>query len=122
MLYRQDLRIEYTRGKGAGGQHKNKTSSCVKITHLPTGIQVMEDGRDQHKNKKVALKKLEARLESEKMRALAKKKKADRDHKIHNSVIIRTYDYTRNVVVDHRTEKTAPLKRVMKKGRIDLLC
>lgn len=108
-----EIKIERMRGQGPGGQHKNKTESCVRVTHLPTGIQVTIDGRNQHANLRKAKKLLAQRIAEAKAAAAAAERKARRDDRIKNGKVIRTYDYRRKIVKDHRTGKVASLKEVM---------
>jgi len=121
LLKKDDIRIEFTKGTGSGGQHKNKTCSAVRVTHIPTGISAYQDGRDQHKNKKRALDLLEQRVQQSFDDEKAKLKKAHRDKKIHERNIIRTYNYDRGIVKDHRSKKTATIKNILDKGKLDLL-
>jgi len=118
---KSDLYVETMRGKGPGGQHKNKTDSAVRITHKPTGIVVYVDGRKQSQNKSKAMRELKKRLKQKEKDEHAAAKKALRDKKIKETQAVRTYDYTRGIVTDRRTKKQASLKHVMDKGRVDLL-
>jgi peptide chain release factor 1 len=58
----KDLKWAFARGSGKGGQHKNKTDTCVRLTHLPTKMSVRIDGRSQPANKVIALQVLQARV------------------------------------------------------------
>jgi peptide chain release factor 2 len=118
-----DIRIDTYRASGAGGQHVNKTSSAVRITHIPSGIVVQcQTERSQLKNKESALKVLRARLyqrareeEEKKHEEYAKSKK-----KIEWGSQIRSYVFhPYNLVKDHRTSfETSDTTSVMD-GHID---
>ena len=103
----KDLRIDTYRASGAGGQHVNKTSSAVRITHLPTNIVVQcQNERSQHKNKAIAMKMLMARLyEREMARKEAEKQKIHGDKKeIAWGSQIRSYTLQPyQLAKDHRT-------------------
>ena len=122
-LIDEDLKVETYRSGGAGGQHVNKTSSAVRISHLPTGIVVQcQNERSQFKNKATALKVLSARVyqhfkqeEQKKLDVVESEKKA-----IDFGSQIRSYVFhPYNLVKDHRTDhETANVQAVMD-GDID---
>lgn len=101
-----DLKIDTFRSSGAGGQHINKTSSAIRITHLPTGMVVeCQDERSQYKNKDKALKVLKSRLlriEQEKQHEDIAQVRRSQVGTGDRSERIRTYNYPQGRVTDHR--------------------
>ena len=101
-----DLKIDTYRSSGAGGQHINKTSSAIRVTHLPTGLVVeCQDERSQYKNKDRALKILRSRLFNMKQKEQDDKVAAERRSQVgtgDRSERIRTYNYPQGRVTDHR--------------------
>ena len=116
-----DITFRYTRGLGPGGQRKNKVETCVIATHGPTDLTVRVDGRSRHQNKQEAIRLLIQRIRENSARKRAKKRKARRDFAIKNEERVRTYDYSRNLVTDHRTGKTAPIKEILDKAKLEKL-
>ena len=118
-----DLKIDTFRSSGAGGQHINKTSSAIRVTHIPTGTVVeCQDERSQFKNKDKALKILRSRLldvaQREHDEAIASDRKAqvgtgDRSERI------RTYNYPQGRVTDHRIGLTLYKLAQILNGDID---
>jgi peptide chain release factor 2 len=120
----KDLKVEAFRASGPGGQHVNKTSSAVRITHLPTNIVAQcQNEKSQHRNKELALKILKARLYA------LEKDKQDRERQLkHQSQKeiawgnqIRSYTFNPyQLVKDHRTNlEVGDVERVMN-GDIDI--
>ncbi|EHJ25858.1 peptide chain release factor 1, partial [Lacticaseibacillus rhamnosus ATCC 21052] len=119
----KDIRTDVYRSSGAGGQHVNKTSSAVRMTHIPTGIVVsMQDERSQQENRARAMQILRSRVydyyETENQEKYDQNRKnaigtGDRSERI------RTYNYPQNRVTDHRIGLTLnKLDRIMN-GELD---
>ena len=119
-----DLKIDVMRSSGHGGQSVNTTDSAVRVTHIPTGLVVVnQDGKSQHKNKDAAIKVLKARLfELQENERLAKQK-AERAEQVgtgDRSGRIRTYNYPQNRISDHRINLTLyRLDAIMAGGLFD---
>lgn len=101
-----DLKIDYFRASGAGGQHINKTESAVRITYLPTNVVVeCQDERSQHKNKDKAMKILRSRIYEAMQEEHDAKIASERKMQVgtgDRSERIRTYNYPQGRITDHR--------------------
>ena len=120
-----DLRIDTYRASGAGGQHVNKTSSAIRITHLPTGMVVTcQDERSQHRNRDRALAVLRARLLEQQTLSQEQQQASERRDLVgtgDRSERIRTYNVHQNRVTDHRIGLTVYKLDQVLGGDLDLL-
>ena len=122
----KDLRIDTFRSSGAGGQHINKTSSAIRITHLPTGMVVeCQNERSQFQNKDKALEILRSRLLAQKKKEQQDTINAGRQAQVgtgDRSEKIRTYNFPQDRCTDHRIGLTVHnLSKIMDGGLDEVL-
>jgi len=120
-----DLRIDTFRASGAGGQHVNKTSSAIRITHIPTGMVVTcQDERSQLKNKMKALSVLRARLYDQERSKQLQEVTENRRSQVgrgNRSEKIRTYNLPQSRATDHRIGLTLHNLKSILEGNLDEL-
>ena len=120
----KDLRFDVFRASGPGGQSVNTTDSAVRITHLPTGLVVIQqDEKSQHKNKAKALKVLRSRLYEMERQTRHDARAAERKSQVGSgdrSERIRTYNFPQGRVTDHRVNLTLyKIEKVMSGEALD---
>lgn len=118
-----ELKFETYRASGPGGQHKNKTDSAVRVTHLPTGLQACSEIKSQHRNKVLALAALRARIIEMRRGKADDRRNGKRKSQVGTGMRsdkIRTLAYQRGRVECHKTGKRMKI-RDYEKGMIDLI-
>ncbi len=122
-INQNDLRIDTYRASGAGGQHVNKTSSAIRITHIPTGIVVScQNERSQLQNKETAMKMLRSKLYEKQVEERDSERINTRRLQVGSgarSEKIRTYNYPQSRVTDHRINFTIYSLESFLNGAID---
>jgi len=120
-----DLKIDYFRSSGPGGQSVNTTDSAVRITHEPSGLTVScQDEKSQHKNRARAMRILRARLQEKKEEEKQAKRAEARKSQIGSgdrSEKIRTYNFPQNRVSDHRINLTEHQLEDILDGELDII-
>ena len=118
-----ELRIDYFRASGPGGQSVNTTDSAVRITHLPSGVVVScQDEKSQHKNKAKAMKVLRSRILQAKQEEAKKELDASRRSQVGSgdrSERIRTYNFPQGRITDHRINLTVYSLESVLAGNMD---
>lgn len=119
----EDILIFTTKDSGPGGQHRNKTESCVIMRHLPTGIEAKASTKSQHQNRKTARAMLEARVRSVVDERTSHARATNRKSQVGSGMRgdkIRTYRQQDDQVSDHRTGRKARLTKV-RDGHLETL-
>ncbi|KIE64159.1 peptide chain release factor 1 [Candidatus Riesia pediculischaeffi] len=124
-IHPNELRIDTFRSSGAGGQHVNTTNSAIRITHIPTKISVeCQDERSQHKNRSKAMSVLLARLKDLEMKKIIQEKSFKKKILFgsgERSDRVRTYNFHRGTIIDHRNNLTTHKINEIMNGKLDIL-
>lgn len=118
-----DLKIEFVRGSGPGGQHRNKTETGVRITHIPTKITAYSCTRSQYSNRKNAMAVLLARInEVQKLKSsnAINEQRREQIRDMGRGVRVRTYNFIQDRTSDERIDKQFRTSDIMK-GKLSLI-
>lgn len=111
-----DIEVRTQKDSGPGGQHRNKTESCVVMRHLPTGIEAKSATKNQHRNRAIARQVLEARVAANLAELDRAEKSSERRSMVGTGMRgdkIRTYRVRDDLVNDHRTGRKLRLTKVL---------
>jgi peptide chain release factor 1 len=118
ILNKKEVDTKYCRSQGPGGQHVNRTESCVLLTHIPTGLQVKcQDTRYRHQNEQIAWERLTERLAGSYNNVLTAAENLDRKNQVGSGMRgdkRRTYQVKHNTVTDHISGKRCDMNSIYK--------
>lgn len=118
----KDFQFDTFRSNGPGGQHANNTDSAVRLTHIPTGIQVtISSERSQHRNRALALAIVKSKLRAAQLAESRQRHQALRSSILEQDVApyVRGYNLKRNTVTDGRTNASSTYEKVMGQGDLN---
>lgn len=123
VLRDSDIEMRTTMDSGPGGQHRNKTESCVVMRHKPTGIEAKAASKSQHRNKQIAREMLEGRVAAYYASQIADREASRRRDMVGSGMRgdkVRTYRVRDDNATDHRSGRKARLSDVLA-GRLELM-